>query len=89
MAYLYILYSAKRDRYYIGSTPDIERRVKQHNQGKTISTKVGIPWKLVFTHTTESLIEARRLEYRLKSWKDRHMIDRIVLDQKLFIKVFP
>ena len=87
MAYLYILYSIKRNRYYVGSTPDIEKRLKQHKQGKAISAKAGIPWRLVFVHVTESLLSARQLEYQLKTWKDRRHIERIVLEQQLLIKM--
>ena len=30
---VYILYSAKSDRYYVGETDDVARRVELHNTG--------------------------------------------------------
>ncbi|WP_245750581.1 GIY-YIG nuclease family protein [Algibacter pectinivorans] len=33
---------------YKGYTDDLEKRVKEHNSGKTKSTKGYIPWRLVY-----------------------------------------
>ncbi|WP_220020883.1 GIY-YIG nuclease family protein [Arenibacter sp. ARW7G5Y1] len=44
--FVYILYSEKRSKYYVGQTADIERRLKRHNQGVVPFTKSGTPWKL-------------------------------------------
>ena len=85
MAWVYILYSTRLDRYYVGSTPNIEQRVREHNRGMTPSTSTGHPWSCVFTHQTENLIEARRVEYRIKKWKSRSLIERVVQDQILRI----
>ena len=83
MPWLYILYSKKLDRYYVGSTPHIEQRINEHNKGVTPSTSTGRPWICVFTHDTKDLIDARRLEYRIKKWKSRKIIERIISEQKL------
>ncbi len=45
--YVYILYSVSKDRYYIGSSADTEKRLLRHNAGVTPSTKAGRPWKVV------------------------------------------
>jgi putative endonuclease len=34
------------DRYYTGSTIDLQRRFKEHNDGKSIHTNKYRPWKL-------------------------------------------
>lgn len=31
MHYLYIIYSKKRNKFYVGETPDIKTRLKLHN----------------------------------------------------------
>jgi len=36
---VYVLYSKKATRFYTGFTKDIENRLKEHNSGKTKSTK--------------------------------------------------
>ena len=46
MTGVYIIKSVKNSRYYIGSTIDIDRRLKEHNSGKVFSTKGNIPWEL-------------------------------------------
>jgi len=35
----YILYSDKSDRYYVGSTGNLEDRLKRHNTGRSTFTK--------------------------------------------------
>ena len=41
--YVYILYSEKYDKYYIGQTDNIDARLHQHNTGKVSSAKYYIP----------------------------------------------
>ena len=69
MSYLYILCN-ERGRHYIGITNLIpEKRLLKHNQGGVHSTKLGKPWKLVYTKEFNSLREARIMEKKIKSWK--------------------
>lgn len=44
--YVYVL-KLKNGDYYIGSTENIQRRLKEHNQGLVDSTKPSLPYKLV------------------------------------------
>ena len=46
---LYILHSKTVDRYYVGFTNDIARRLTEHNRIKGKFTDVGIPWVLVYS----------------------------------------
>jgi putative endonuclease len=77
-SHLYILFSEKINKYYIGSTTDIERRITDHNRGKEKFTKTGIPWILVYTETFEDLIDARRREQYIKKQKSRKFIEALV-----------
>jgi putative endonuclease len=43
MCFVYILYSSKTNKYYIGSTENVENRLKHHNSAATSSTKPGAP----------------------------------------------
>ena len=81
--FVYILQSLNTKRYYIGSTDDIERRLHEHNIGKNKSTKSGIPWEIKFSQTYNTLIEARKIEYKLKKLKSRVIIERIIRDQEI------
>ncbi len=75
---LYILKSEKNGRYYIGSTKDIDRRIVEHNAGKTKSLRYQLPVKVVFIHCCEDIIEARKLELRLKKLKSRKIIESLI-----------
>ncbi|MEW6714874.1 MAG: GIY-YIG nuclease family protein [Nitrospirota bacterium] len=44
--FVYILKSEKNGRSYIGHTADLQKRLIEHNNGKSISTRSGKPWKL-------------------------------------------
>ncbi|MFH0856135.1 MAG: GIY-YIG nuclease family protein [Candidatus Omnitrophota bacterium] len=67
MYYVYALKSVKYDRIYIGITKDLKNRVKEHNSGKTKSTKFYKPWILFYSEIVDSRINARKREKQLKS----------------------
>lgn len=48
MHYLYILQSLKDSNFYTGITNNLKRRIKEHNNGKNISTKGRRPFKLIY-----------------------------------------
>ena len=77
-SYCYILYSAKLDKYYVGSTTDIERRLAEHNRGKEKFTSTGLPWVLVYKESFEELQQARQREYYIKKMKSRKYIDTLI-----------
>ena len=67
MFFVYVLYSKSYNRFYVGMSSDVERRLKEHNKGKTPSTKPFIPWKIIHIEEFETRIEARKREKYLKS----------------------
>jgi putative endonuclease len=78
-AYLYILYSEKTDRYYVGSADDVEARLKHHNAGSTPSTKAGAPlWELKYTEEYPTRSDARKREYAIKRKKSRKYIEWLI-----------
>lgn len=56
--FVYVLESNIDGRLYKGQTSDIEKRIIEHNSGKTKSTKGYKPWKLVYFETFETRDEA-------------------------------
>ncbi len=64
--FLYILKSEITGRRYIGSTGNLEERVKKHNRGGVRSTKPYLPWVMLHTESFSSRTEARRREIELK-----------------------
>jgi putative endonuclease len=76
MGYIvYILYSKKRSRYYVGQTGDIKKRIKRHNKGYVPSTKSGLPWDLVLTFKVENRSEAMTLEKKIKKRGIKRFLD--------------
>ena len=63
---LYILQSLKDLGYYIGITDDVDKRIKEHNQGKTKSIKNRIPFVLKYLEKYNIKTEARKREILLK-----------------------
>jgi len=63
---VYILKSVNKNWYYVGSTNSIERRLKEHQSGKSRSTKPYLPIELVFRKEFLTEREARGYERKLK-----------------------
>ena len=78
MYYVYIIESLQNGRYYIGATDNIARRVKEHNIGKSKSTKPYTPYRLVYKEEFNSLIEARKRENFIKKCKSRKYIRELI-----------
>ncbi|HEY9184811.1 MAG TPA: GIY-YIG nuclease family protein [Salegentibacter sp.] len=72
---VYILFSEKPSRYYVGQTANIEDRLKRHNAGRVISTKNGMPWKLVKQFPVEGRSEALKLERKIKKRGAERFLD--------------
>ena len=60
MVNVYVIRSYKDGRFYVGMTKDLERRIQEHESGKTKSTKGFRPWKLIFTESFPNFSEARK-----------------------------
>ncbi len=78
MAFLYILQSETTGRFYIGSAPELERRVTEHLRGHCLATRNRGPWKLVHQERFDTLLEARRRELEIKRWKSANMVRALV-----------
>ena len=78
MPFMYILYSEKLDKYYIGACINMERRLYEHNIGHSKFTSLGIPWKLVYSEVFESLEAAKKRELQVKKRKSRKYIEELL-----------
>ena len=76
--FTYILFSGKTDKYYIGSSQDIWKRLERHNAGATPSTKTGRPWELVHVEEFNSKTDALKREKHLKQMKSRVYIETLI-----------
>jgi len=71
----YILYSSKISRYYTGHTINLERRLAEHNHGKTKFLARGVPWTIVYTSILDSRSEAMMLENSIKKRGAKRFLD--------------
>ena len=77
---VYVLYSEKHDRIYIGYTSDLINRFRSHQvlatKGYTVSYR---PWKVIHLEYFEHKSDALKREKTLKSGQGRSWIRNTVL----------
>ena len=76
MASVYILFSQKFDRFYIGSCNNLSYRVKQHLNKeftKSFTSKIN-DWELYFFIDDLSYKQARLIEQHIKNMKSKKYI---------------
>ena len=74
MYYVYIIYYAKRDRYYVGQSDNVENRMVSHNSGKSPYTSSANDWELVYKEEYSTRKEAIKRESAIKKKKSRKYI---------------
>jgi putative endonuclease len=72
--FVYVLKSELDGRLYKGHTENIDKRIKEHNSGRTISTKGYKPWKLVYFETFQTRGEAVLREKYFKTGSGREFL---------------
>jgi len=82
--FIYILYSPKFDKYYIGQTHDLEKRLEDHNRGdipgesKKFTYKYR-PWQIAASFEVgQDRSIAMKIERSIKSRKSRAFIREII-----------
>lgn len=72
MLHVYILESlSQKDRFYTGITEDVNRRLKEHNNGKSIRTNKYKPWKIKTVISFDNHKQAEKFELYLKTASER------------------
>ena len=83
---VYVLQSESTNELYKGFTQDIEKRIREHNTGKTRSTRNKGEWRLVYYENCKTRIESRGREKYLKSGIGREYL-KCVLSLKLELPI--
>jgi putative endonuclease len=80
MFYIYILYSESHDKYYVGYTDNIERRLSEHNTNpRNTFTHKYRPWEVAaLFQVSESRAEAMKIEKFIKQQKSRKFIFKLI-----------
>jgi putative endonuclease len=74
MFYTYILLNGKKNKYYYGSTGNLNDRLKEHNNGKVKFTKAFRPWNIIYFEEYLTRSEAYRRELYFKSIEGRNWL---------------
>ncbi|WP_133554344.1 GIY-YIG nuclease family protein, partial [Algoriphagus boseongensis] len=71
--FVYILYSKSTDRFYVGQTVDLEKRLEEHNQNtfSKAHTKNVNDWEIFFSIECSSRNQAIKIESHIKSTRKR------------------
>ena len=76
---VYILYSADRDKYYVGHTGDVlTERLKKHNSQHAGYTGKTGDWVVMYAESHLSKDAAYKRERGIKSWKSRKRIEKLI-----------
>ena len=67
MFYTYILFNKVTNRYYVGFTPDLRKRIKKHLSGQVLSTKSNQNYALVSFVGFKNRYDALDFEKYLKT----------------------
>lgn len=81
MYYVYILFSTVEIKSYVGVTDKPERRLKEHNEGKSYFTNRYKPWILVHLEEHKNKSEALKREKSLKSRAGRRWMRKEVFKE--------
>ena len=77
MYFVYVLWSQKLRKRYVGSSDDSESRLGEHNRGSNKFTKGGIPWIKIYQEEFQTKTEAIKREKFLKSGQGRKWLDNM------------
>jgi len=80
--YVYIFLSKKDNKFYIGLTNNLERRLKEHHNGEVLSTKGRRPFELIFYEAYLNEKDAVRREDYFKTSKGKRTL-RLMLKEYL------
>ena len=78
---MYLVYAIKsktRNYIYVGLTNNIERRLKEHNEGFNKTTKPYRPFELIYWENYNTRIEAREREKYLKTGYGKEFLKKLI-----------
>ncbi|EKE11521.1 MAG: hypothetical protein ACD_15C00066G0016 [uncultured bacterium] len=76
--YVYIIYNEVHDKYYIGQTYSLEKRITEHNLGlsKYTSKYIG-GWKMIYSEKFQTREDAMKRERFLKKQKSKNFYRKL------------
>ena len=74
MFYVYVLRSLRNSRLYIGQTENLNRRIEEHNSGRSQATRYQGPYQIVRVEYFSTREVALKRERFLKTGKGREQL---------------
>ena len=89
MCFIYIIYSKKLDRYYVGTTDDVLKRMGENNSGfySEAYTVKRVPWVLSLSFECESSETAYGIEKFLKRMKSRIFLKKVIVNLNIILEI--
>jgi putative endonuclease len=82
MHYIYVWKSLKDNKFYIGYTNDLRKRIELHNAGRVESTKLRKPFDLIYYEASLNKDDALKREKYLKTtYGHRYIRKRYYLER--------
>jgi putative endonuclease len=79
MHYVYVLKSRRDNKFYVGYTSDLRRRLNLHNNGKVLSTQSRKPFDLIYYEASTEKDDALKREKYLKTtYGHRYIRNRLM-----------
>jgi putative endonuclease len=78
MHFVYIIYSATRDRYYVGSCEDVNKRLVKHNTNHSGFTSKTGDWVIKWTEEHPDKSTSLKCKNQIKVWKSSKMIEKLI-----------
>jgi len=75
---VYIIYSTSLDKYYIGYTSNLEKRLLEHNGGISDYTSKASDWLLKYSESFPSRELAMKREKEIKKKKSRKYLEWLI-----------
>lgn len=78
---IYAIYNKAHNKFYIGQTEDLERRLQLHNTKafKGYTASFDGEWVVIYSEEVNSRVEALKREKQLKSYQGRQFIKKFIL----------
>jgi putative endonuclease len=78
MSFIVYIIKSREGRRYTGHTPDLNRRLAEHNGHLSHSTKHGTGWEVIYTESFATRSEAMKREKYFKTGKGRNEVNQLI-----------
>ncbi len=75
---VYIIKSSVKEWYYVGHTNNLMRRIQEHNNRQSKSTRAYAPFQLVYREEFETKSSAFRREVQIKKYRHGEAFKKLI-----------